>query len=112
MLTFFLYNWRRFFLMLISKLFLFLTLKTPKRILRLLMNVLYLSLQAVAARGLDLPLVDCVVQYTGPTTAADYVHRVGRTARAGAKGEAIIFLSPTELEFVRLLESRRIRLVY
>lgn len=64
----------------------------------------------MAARGLDLPKVDCVVQYTGPLTARDYVHRIGRTARAGSSGTATIFLTPPEIEFVRMLESRRIRI--
>lgn len=64
----------------------------------------------VAARGLDLPKVDCVIQYTGPTSARDYVHRIGRTARAGSSGSATILLTPPEIEFVRMLESRRIRI--
>ncbi|XP_033321802.2 ATP-dependent DNA helicase DDX31 [Megalopta genalis] len=64
----------------------------------------------VAARGLDLPKVDDVVQYTGPISATDYVHRIGRTARAGSSGTATIFLTPPEIEFVRMLESRRIRI--
>ncbi|KAL2717004.1 putative ATP-dependent RNA helicase DDX31 [Vespula squamosa] len=64
----------------------------------------------VAARGLDLPKVDCVVQYTGPLSARDYVHRIGRTARAGSSGSAVIFLTPPEVEFVRMLESKRIRI--
>ncbi|KAG5322246.1 Y8611 helicase, partial [Pseudoatta argentina] len=64
----------------------------------------------VAARGLDMPKVDCVVQYTGPISARDYVHRIGRTARAGCSGTATIFLTPSEIEFVQMLESRRIRI--
>ncbi|XP_076626844.1 ATP-dependent DNA helicase DDX31 [Colletes latitarsis] len=64
----------------------------------------------VAARGLDLPKVDCVIQYTAPTSTRDYVHRIGRTARAGLSGTATIFLVPSEIEFVRMLESRRIRI--
>lgn len=67
-------------------------------------------LQDVAARGLDLPKVNGVIQYTGPTTLRDYVHRIGRTARAGSSGSAVIFLTPPEVEFVRMLESRRIRI--
>lgn len=57
-----------------------------------------------------MPKVDCVVQYTGPISARDYVHRIGRTARAGCSGTATIFLTPPEIEFVRMLESRRIRI--
>merc|ERR1712142_37527 len=50
----------------------------------------------VAARGLDLPQVDWIVQFTPPISVADYVHRVGRTARIGAKGSSVIFLLPSE----------------
>lgn len=54
--------------------------------------------------------MDTVIQYTGPLSATDYVHRVGRTARAGSSGSAILFLTPPEVEFVRILESKRIRI--
>lgn len=64
----------------------------------------------VAARGLDLPHVDWIVQFTAPATAADYVHRVGRTARVGTAGAALLFLTPSEVQFIRWLEDRRIRL--
>lgn len=57
-----------------------------------------------------MPKVDCVVQYTGPASARDYVHRIGRTARVGSSGSAVIFLIPSEIDFVRMLESRRIRI--
>ena len=57
-----------------------------------------------------MPRVDCIVQYTGPSSPGDYVHRVGRTARVGTSGEAIIFLTPSEVQFLRQLENRRIRL--
>ncbi|XP_054271778.1 probable ATP-dependent RNA helicase DDX31 [Macrosteles quadrilineatus] len=64
----------------------------------------------VAARGLDLPSVDWIVQYTAPATASDYVHRVGRTARVGHAGSAVLFLVPSEVDFVSHLENKRIRL--
>ena len=42
----------------------------------------------VAARGLDIPKVEYVLNYSFPLTVEDYVHRIGRTGRAGAKGIA------------------------
>ncbi|OCK82631.1 DEAD-domain-containing protein [Lepidopterella palustris CBS 459.81] len=50
----------------------------------------------VAARGLDIPSVDWVVQVDCPDNADEYIHRVGRTARYNATGRSIIFLHPTE----------------
>ncbi|XP_066999198.2 ATP-dependent DNA helicase DDX31 [Anabrus simplex] len=64
----------------------------------------------VAARGLDLPHVDLIIQYNGPCTVRDYVHRVGRTARVDTAGSAILFLTPSEMEFIRRLEDHSIRL--
>ncbi|PPR05848.1 hypothetical protein CVT26_010128 [Gymnopilus dilepis] len=63
---------------------------------------------SVAARGLDLPLVRAVIQYDLPTEggATEYVHRVGRTARAGKGGEAWSFVAPSEIEWVKWVESR------
>nr|CAD7426287.1 unnamed protein product [Timema monikensis] len=65
----------------------------------------------VASRGLDLPSVDWIVQYTAPCSTSDYVHRVGRTARVGSHGSALLFLAPGEAEFVRNLENRTVRSV-
>ncbi|HHU95384.1 MAG TPA: DEAD/DEAH box helicase [Alcaligenaceae bacterium] len=50
----------------------------------------------VAARGLDVAGVPCVINYDLPFNAEDYVHRIGRTGRAGAKGEAIALVSAEE----------------
>ena len=49
----------------------------------------------VAARGLDIPHIKHVINYDLPQNPEDYIHRIGRTARAGAEGEALSFLSPT-----------------
>uniref|UniRef100_A0A182MIU9 ATP-dependent RNA helicase n=1 Tax=Anopheles culicifacies TaxID=139723 RepID=A0A182MIU9_9DIPT len=64
----------------------------------------------VAARGIDIPLVDLVVQYHAPQILADYVHRVGRTARAGESGKALLFIEPSETDFVKYLANKHIRI--
>jgi ATP-dependent RNA helicase DDX31/DBP7 len=61
----------------------------------------------VAARGLDLPEVDWILQYDPPCETTDYVHRVGRTARRGRQGSALLFLLPSEASYVTLLGSHR-----
>ncbi|XP_035217704.1 probable ATP-dependent RNA helicase DDX31 [Stegodyphus dumicola] len=62
----------------------------------------------VAARGLDLLHVDWIVQYSAPSSAEIYVHRVGRTARIGKKGNSLLFLLPSESNFAHLLEQHKI----
>ncbi|KAM9360960.1 ATP-dependent DNA helicase DDX31 [Symphorus nematophorus] len=64
----------------------------------------------VAARGLDLPQVTWIVQYTPPTAAAEYVHRVGRTARIGGTGSSLLFLTPAETAFINELANHNISL--
>ena len=50
----------------------------------------------VAARGLDIPLIQHVINYDLPQVPEDYVHRIGRTARAGSEGSALTFLTPED----------------
>lgn len=57
----------------------------------------------VAARGLDIPEVDWIVQFDPPDDPVKYVHRVGRTARAGRCGNALMFLLPQEKLFLKYL---------
>ena len=59
----------------------------------------------VAARGLDIPTVDLVVNYDLPKVPRDYVHRVGRTARAGRGGRAVSLVSQYEVDLVREVEA-------
>ncbi|TYP99783.1 ATP-dependent RNA helicase RhlE [Tenacibaculum adriaticum] len=58
----------------------------------------------IAARGLDIPLLPHVINYELPNIPEDYVHRIGRTGRAGASGEAISLVANEELEYVRNIE--------
>ncbi|KAJ8719054.1 hypothetical protein PYW07_016610 [Mythimna separata] len=65
----------------------------------------------VAARGLDIPAVDWIVQYDPPDDPKEYIHRVGRTARGlGTSGHALLFLRPEELGFLRFLKQSRVAL--
>ena len=58
----------------------------------------------IAARGLDIPLLPHVINYELPNIPADYVHRIGRTGRAGAKGEAISLVCVDEKIYLRDIE--------
>ncbi|XP_034118517.1 probable ATP-dependent RNA helicase DDX47 [Drosophila albomicans] len=58
----------------------------------------------VASRGLDIPHVDVVVNFDIPTHCKDYIHRVGRTARAGRSGQAITMVSQYDIELYQRIE--------
>ncbi|NCN27947.1 DEAD/DEAH box helicase [bacterium] len=60
----------------------------------------------VAARGIDIPAVEHVINFDLPMMEEDYVHRIGRTARNGAKGEALSFVSPEEHRTWNMLARR------
>jgi len=65
----------------------------------------------VAARGLDIPDVDWIVQYDPPDDPKEYIHRVGRTARGeGGQGHALMILRPEELGFLRYLKQANVPL--
>jgi len=59
----------------------------------------------VAARGLDVDRISHVVNFDMPGKAEPYIHRIGRTGRAGRKGEALIFIYPKERWMIRKLET-------
>ncbi|GJP41641.1 hypothetical protein CLOM_g1285 [Closterium sp. NIES-68] len=62
----------------------------------------------IAARGLDFPAVDWVVQADCPDDVATYIHRVGRTARFNASGRSLLLLTPSEKAMLPLLEAAKI----
>ncbi|CAL9104628.1 unnamed protein product [Musa textilis] len=63
----------------------------------------------VAARGLDIPAVDWIVQYDPPDEPKEYIHRVGRTARGeGSEGNALLFLLPEEVQFLLYLKEAKV----
>ncbi|KAL7593753.1 hypothetical protein Lser_V15G32791 [Lactuca serriola] len=64
----------------------------------------------VSARGLDFPKVRCIIQYDSPGEATEYVHRVGRTARLGEKGDSLLFLQPIEVDYLQELQKHGVML--
>ena len=60
----------------------------------------------IAARGLDIDDIDCIVNFDLPRSPADYIHRIGRTARAGKSGHAISFIDYESMDHFKLIEKR------
>ena len=60
----------------------------------------------IAARGLDIDDIDCVINFDLPRSPADYIHRIGRTARAGKSGTAISFVGHENATHFKLIEKR------
>ena len=58
----------------------------------------------IAARGLDIPLLPHVINFEIPNISEDYVHRIGRTGRAGASGEALSLVSADETTYLTSIE--------
>ena len=58
----------------------------------------------IAARGLDIPSLEVVINYDIPHVTGDYIHRIGRTGRAGSKGLAITLISPLEMVALKDVE--------
>lgn len=72
-------------------------------------NILFSS--DIAARGLHIDDIECVINYDLPRSPNDYIHRIGRTARAGKRGEAVSFITKENFEHFKLIEKRaRIKL--
>ena len=58
----------------------------------------------VAARGLDVPDVHWIVQWDPAIRIKEYIHRIGRTARMEGRGNALTFLTPSEYDYLKLLQ--------
>ncbi len=66
-------------------------------------EIAFLVATDVAARGLDIVMLPCVINYDVPTHAEDYVHRLGRTGRAGQAGQAFTLVLPDEGHYVEAI---------
>jgi len=62
------------------------------------------------ARGVDIPELQWIVQFDPPTDPTVFIHRVGRTARAGKTGQSLVFLQPHEMGYLPFLEKRQVSL--
>lgn len=71
--------------------------------------VLFCVFQDVGSRGLQFSNMAWIIQYNAPSEVKDYVHRVGRTARAGQAGSALLILDQHELDYIQLLKSHDIK---
>lgn len=58
----------------------------------------------VASRGLDIPSVDVIINYDVPQNSKDYIHRVGRTARAGRSGRSVTLATQYDVELFQKIE--------
>ena len=67
-------------------------------------EITYLAASDVAARGLDIPEVSHIFNFDVPISPEDYVHRIGRTGRAGHKGFAATIVTPSDFEAIRAIE--------
>jgi len=64
----------------------------------------------VAARGIDVPDVDWIIQYDAPQDPEFFIHRIGRTARAGRSGRSLVMLLPEETAYIPFLQRRKVEL--
>ena len=72
-------------------------------------NSVVLFATDLASRGVDFPAIDWVIQLDPPEDISQYIHRVGRTARYKSDGNSVLFVSEKEINFVKELELRKIK---
>ncbi len=68
------------------------------------LNILFAT--DIAARGLDIDNIDCVVNFDLPRSPTDYIHRIGRTARAGKTGTSISFIDYKDMNHFKIIEKK------
>ena len=68
-------------------------------------EITYLAASDVAARGLDIPEVSHVFNFDVPISPEDYVHRIGRTGRAGCEGHTVMIVTPKEMRALKAIET-------
>lgn len=68
------------------------------------------DLYGCSSRGIDVPDIDWIIQYTPPQDPAFFVHRVGRTARAGKHGESVLLVEPSESAYIPFTKKRGVPL--
>jgi superfamily II DNA/RNA helicase len=64
----------------------------------------------LAARGIDIPDVDWIIQYDPPQDSDQFVHRIGRTARAGRSGKSLIYLMQHEDSYTQFLVKKQVKM--
>ena len=62
----------------------------------------------LAARGIDIPDVDWIIQFDPPQWSDSFVHRIGRTARAGRQGQSLLFLTENESPYTAFLSQKSV----
>ena len=65
----------------------------------------------LAARGIDIPDVDWIIQYDPPQDSDQFVHRIGRTARAGRSGKSLIYLMSHEDSYAEFLQKKQVKMI-
>jgi len=64
----------------------------------------------LSSRGIDIPDVDWIIQYDPPQWSDSFVHRIGRTARAGRNGNSILFINEPELSYISFLRQKKVEI--
>jgi ATP-dependent RNA helicase DDX18/HAS1 len=64
----------------------------------------------LSARGIDIPDVDWIIQFDPPQWSDSFVHRIGRTARAGKEGKSLLFLTEPEFSYIEFLRGKKVEI--